>query len=468
MHNQYDQRARLLRVLPRASLALLTCSLPFASLGMLSGCRSYERRPIDLSAHREAFLAGATLPDAAVEHLATEDGAPLGIAAAEELALLLNPDLRLARWHAGVVRASADNAGLWDDPAIGLDLSKLLEGPSQGWEVLGSVGFTVPMSGRLSLERDVATALTDVERARLAADEWATRGAVREAYFTWCAAHAACAEERAFSARLARILTLVETLAARGELARVEARLFNIEEIEAEGKLAELEAAVMRARVALLRIIGLAPTASVAFDPLGLEVESVAFTPTDGDQHPAILWKRAEYEAAERALELEVRKQYPDLEIGPGYGEQDGDRQFVLGLGIALPILNANRQGIAEAEASREAARVAAEIAVESLAFDRTEAEIALALAKTRRQSLVDGVLPLVDAQAEDMRRLADLGGEVDALILLDSLKRGREVRLALVSATRELRIAESRVTTLHGAPSNNLSASDGRMELKP
>lgn len=463
--------------MPSTTVAILAFSLA------ISGCRSYERRSIDLAAHRDAFLSGATLPDEAAAVLTSAElESRVGVTAAEEVALLLNPQLRLARWQAGVARASADNAGLWDDPTIGIDLSKLLEGPSQGWEVLGSVGLTIPLSGRLSLERDAAQSLTEVERARIAVLEWETRGAVREAYFTWCGAYAACEEERAFSARLARILTLVETLAARGELARVEARLFQIEEVEAAGKLAELEAAVAKARVELLRVIGLAPTAKVEFDPSAFASEEISRDAQAADvgsvaesapvehfgTHPSVALAEAEYEAAERALALEVAKQYPDLQIGPGYGEQDGDRQFVLGLGIALPILNANRQGIAESEAQREVARVAAEIAVESLVVERAAAEIELAAVRARRAVLVEGVLPLVEAQAGELRHLAELGGEVDALILLDSLKRGRDARLAIVEATRELRLAESRATTLRGPLANNPSASDGRVEVKP
>lgn len=478
MQTLIDLRAQSSRAMPSTTVAILAFSLA------ISGCRSYERRSIDLAAHRDAFLTGATISDeAAVVLTSAESDDRFGITAAEDVALLLNPQLRLARWQAGVARASADNAGLWNDPTIGIDLSKLLEGPSQGWEVLGSVGLTIPLSGRLSLERDAAQSLTEVERARIAVLEWETRSAVREAYFTWCGAYAACQEERAFSERLARILTLVETLAARGELARVEARLFQIEEVEAAGKLAQLEAAVARARVELLRVIGLAPTVNVAFDPSAFasdeksrdaqaaDAGSVAKESAPVERfgtHPSIALAEAEYEAAERALALEVAKQYPDLQIGPGYGEQDGDRQFVLGLGIALPIFNANRQGIAESEAQREVARVAAEIAVESLVVERAAAEIELDAVRARRTVLVEGILPLVEAQAGELRHLAELGGEVDALILLDSLKRGRDARLAIVEATRELRLAESRATSLRGPLANNPSASDGRVEVKP
>jgi len=434
----------------RQHLVLSTLCTACATIALATGCRSYKPRAIDLAAHRDAFLAGTTMPEEARDDLAAAAGASLSPDAAEELALLLNPALRVARWRAGIAQATADNAGLWADPTLGFDLTRILEGPSKGWELIGSVGLTIPVSGRLGLEKRRAESLVDAERARLVLLEWETRAVARRAYMNWCAAHAACVEERAFTERLAGILRLVDLLETRGELARAEARLFRIEAIEARAKVSALESDLAIARGELLRTIGLAPTTDLAFDPRAIET-TVAISTEAVREHPRLAVARAEYESAERTLELEVRRQYPDLEIGPGYGEQDGDRQFVLGLGVALPILNANRQAILEAEAAREAARVAAEAEVEALVADAARALIALEAARVRHAAIDREILPLVEAQTEDVRRLAELGGEIDALILLDSLKRSRDARLARADAVRGMRFAEIELRTLRG-----------------
>lgn len=434
----------------RQHLVLPALFTACAAIALTTGCRSYTPRAIDLAAHRDAFLAGTTMPEEARDDLAAAAGASLSPDAAEELALLLNPALRVARWRAGIAQATADNAGLWADPTLGFDLTRILEGPSKGWELIGSVGLTIPVSGRLGLEKRRAESMVDAERARLALLEWETRAAARGAYMNWCAAHAACAEERAFTERLAGILRLVDMLETRGELARAEARLFRIEAIEARAKLSALESELAIARGELLRTIGLAPTTDLAFDPGAIEA-AVTVSDEAVREHPRLAVARAEYAIAERTLELEVRRQYPDLEIGPGYGEQDGDRQFVLGLGVALPILNANRQAILEAEAAREAARVAAEAEVESLVAEAVRARIALDAACVQHAAIDREILPLVEAQTDDVRRLAELGGEIDALILLDSLKRGRDARLARADAVRGMRLAEIELRTLRG-----------------
>ncbi len=64
--------------------------------------------------------------------------------------------------------------------------------------------------------------------------------------------------------------------------------------------------------------------------------------------HPAIRRRAAEYEVAEASLRLEVRRQYPDIQLGPALGMEDGQGRGGVGFSVPLPILNANRRGIAE------------------------------------------------------------------------------------------------------------------------
>jgi outer membrane protein TolC len=52
---------------------------------------------------------------------------------------------------------------------------------------------------------------------------------------------------------------------------------------------------------------------------------------------------------------LEVAKQYPDLNIGPGYDYNSGQNRWQLALNLPLPF-NRNRGPIAEAEARRSTA----------------------------------------------------------------------------------------------------------------
>jgi outer membrane protein TolC len=64
----------------------------------------------------------------------------------------------------------------------------------------------------------------------------------------------------------------------------------------------------------------------------------------------------AEYAVIDSALRLEIARQYPDLQLGPGYSLDEGANKFTLGLSLSLPIFNRNQGPIAEAEVRRKQA----------------------------------------------------------------------------------------------------------------
>jgi outer membrane protein TolC len=58
----------------------------------------------------------------------------------------------------------------------------------------------------------------------------------------------------------------------------------------------------------------------------------------------------------ESALQLEIARQRPDINIGPGYTYEEKHSFFTVGLSTVLPIFNRNQGPIAEAEAHRQEA----------------------------------------------------------------------------------------------------------------
>ena len=63
-----------------------------------------------------------------------------------------------------------------------------------------------------------------------------------------------------------------------------------------------------------------------------------------------------EYSIAEAQFKLAVKRQYPQLTIGPGYYWDHGISKFPLDFDLTLPLFNRNRGEIAEARAGRELA----------------------------------------------------------------------------------------------------------------
>ncbi|GAB4546988.1 MAG: hypothetical protein Tsb0013_06310 [Phycisphaerales bacterium] len=140
--------------------------------------------------------------------------------------------------------------------------------------------------------------------------------------------------------------------------------------------------------------------------------------------------RRASYRVAEESLRLEVREQYPDIALGGGYGNE-GDDRLLLGVSIPVPILNANRGGIAEARARRALVRAEAEGLFESLLHRHAVLRARLASLVERREAF-SGTALLIDEQRDELARLAELG-EVDVLLLADTLSRWAQTRLRLI-----------------------------------
>jgi outer membrane protein TolC len=446
----------------RAPIVALSAALILS----LNGCKSYERSTLDLDRTQREFLLRA-LEGPVLEEMnaraqtgagsaAFDPSDGLSLAEAEAIALVFNRDLRTARLAAGVTQASAENGGLWRDPSLGVDLTQIVSGASQGLEAIVTVGFTLPISGRLELEKNRLGAEHAAELTRVAASEWATVAALRRAWTERAATARAVEAARDVLGRVEQVTAIVDRMEQAGELARIEARLFRIEDAKLRSRLAALESDLARASHAVEAILDLPPSAGRVFadefaSPARLAPEGrEAVIAAIRDTSPAVLAARADYEIAERTLEEEIRKQWPDLDLAPGYGEQDGDRQF--GIGVVLPVLNGNRAGIAVAEAEREAARGRAEAELQRVLGALLAAEERLAQSVSRREALERTLVPLVEAQYEETRAVARLG-EVKTLVLLESLKQQLEARNEMIAARRDEALAAIDIDELLGPP---------------
>lgn len=444
------------------------------------GCQSYERKPLDLAAAREAWLARSPSDDTArafAERLgrAEATGAPfdpsdgLTLAEAEPVALVFNRELRLARLEANVTQATADFAGLWDDPVAGVDIERIVSGVPDPWVVAGTIGLTIPISGRLEVEKERAGAQHAAELQRVAAKEWATRAALRELWIEWSAQTHRVNLATDLIERLRLVAALADRQERAGVLSRIDARLFRVELAGSEAELIASRARVRELELQVRDVLGLAPQAPVRL------VETVVFAARDG----ASQWSvealepgnlelsaiRSEYEAAEQALRLEVREQYPDLTIGPGFGTDQGDERVLLGIRLPIPLWNRNRQGVAEAAAAREVARGRFESLYERLGSRLAIAQTRHEAGRAMREAVETGVLPLADEQDAEVRRVAELG-RVDSLLLLQAIKSQYDAKARLIDARAEEAIGGVRLDELIGPPAPTTSS--GAPELSP
>ena len=356
--------------------------------------------------------------------------------------MFYNADLRIARMDAGVALATFETAGLWEDPEFGFDGAEILS-PAGPFEYGLTLSLTIPVSGRLGVEKDRAGAAYEAELRRIVNAEWHTRARVRLEWATWSAASERLRLLREVVKQIERVASITNRLESAGELTRVEARLLRVELVETRADIAKAELAEASARIRLHGLLGLPPEATVKLVPTfgNATVNDVA-TAIDRliETNTLLAVRRAEYQVAEESLRLEVREQYPDITLGSGFGSEDGDDRLLLGLSIPVPVLNANRAGIAEARAKRDVARVAAETTFERLTQELALARASFDAARSQREAFERDLVPMLDEQSSEVERLADLG-EVNTLILLETVTRRFEAKSRLL----ELRLAELR-----------------------
>jgi outer membrane protein TolC len=447
---------------------------------LLTGCQSYERQPLNLDEHRGVWLDRS--PDSQTvqefaHRLAEEDrlivpfdpSDGVTVREAEVIALVYNPDLRLARARADVAAATAENAGLWEDPVFQIDVLRITESVSNPWVVTPGLALTIPISGRLEAERDRASASLRSELARIAEAEWRVRTEVRQAWSSWTAAQMSLEVTTDLLAQLQSLVASTEQLADAGELVRTESALFRIEQAQLRTERRHIEGEIAEGEQLLRSLLGLAPNAPIELipslnnvDPTTSDSEAVA------DRNPTLTRLREDYEVAEQSLRREILKQYPDLTIGPLYESDQGQSRIGLLGAIPLPILNANRQGIAEAEAERSLARAAFETAYERLMGSLAAAQARLDASRDQREELEHVVIPLVDQQVLDARQLLELG-EGGALVLLESITRAHDTKLQLLDLRLREATTEAELTWLIGpeiTPTNPAADQGSEVEL--
>ncbi len=124
----------------------------------------------------------------------------------------------------------------------------------------------------------------------------------------------------------------------------------------------------------------------------------------------------AQYASTEADLQLEIAKQYPDINIGPGYTYEERNSFFTLGLSSAIPLFNRNQGPIAEAEARRKEA---------AAAFLQTQAQV---VAKSERALAIYTAALRELAETQSLYQLQ----EIQLQIVQQGIRAGADNRLNL------------------------------------
>jgi outer membrane protein TolC len=434
-----------------------------ACLVLLVGCQSYAPRPLDAARHRAAWHA-RTLEDASLAQLIErlERDAPgaafdprdgLTLQEGQLVALAFNPHLRVARARAGRAAAGAAHAGRFADPELSLSVLRLTGGAPDPWVVTPGLAFSIPLSGRRGAQRELGAAQQRAALRRVEEAEWAVWHDVERAWIAWSAAALRVEELELFVGALEGLARTATQLAESGELAPSEASLFAVELAQRANQLLRLRGELEAAEQELRAQLGLAPEAPVAFvRALARRAPAAASLAELAARNPSLARLREEYEVAERTLRHELAQQVPDLTLGPLFESDEGRSKIGFAGALPLPFLNANRRAIAEARAGREVARAAFEAGYEALVGRRAAAAARAAALAEQRADLEGVLVPLVDRQVADALRLVQLG-EGTSLVLIESLARAQQTKLALIESRAAEALARAELEYLTGPP---------------
>jgi cobalt-zinc-cadmium efflux system outer membrane protein len=331
------------------------------------GCVHYQPRPITAEATLDDFEARRLDAPELRAFLSDEIGINRWPPPTWDLqsltlaALFYSPDLDAARARWGVTRAATITAGARPNPSLnpslGYNSTSKLVSP---WIPEAVLTLPIETAGKRGIRISQAEALSEAARLDVLHVAWVVRSRTRRAFVGLFRAR----EMEALLRRLhdIQVQSLV-VLEAQLDVGAISANELTLARIAAgRSRLAALEAARDReiARVQLAEALGIPTPAldgiTIAFDALE---QLTAEPPTDEMRRQAVTHRAdvmvalAEYEATQAALQLEIAKQYPDIDIGAGYQLDQVDNKWTLGINLTLPVFNRNRGPIAEAEASR-------------------------------------------------------------------------------------------------------------------
>jgi cobalt-zinc-cadmium efflux system outer membrane protein len=279
-------------------------------------------------------------------------------------AFYFNPDLDVARADAAAADATITTAAMKPNPSVGIGPG--YESGAQGPFTM-AFNFSLPIetAGKRGYRIATATHLSLASRIQLAQTGWIVRSRVRSALADYFFAIQSASLLQKQTALRSKYVDLTEKRFRAGEIPLPDLTTARIDLTALRQTLSVAEGQVHTTHSALAAAIGIPEsglTGKRLLWPEADQLPAFASLPPQNMQAAAVRNRldvqRAleQYRAAQSALQLQVARQYPDIDLGPGYNYEEGANFIALSLSSVLPLRNHNQGPIAEAEARRKVA----------------------------------------------------------------------------------------------------------------
>ena len=441
--------------------------LILACAGQLAGCSHFQPKPLSARKTLAGFESRSLEAPGLRAFLEANHIAPptadarWNLEALTLTAIYYQPALSEARARLLAAQAARITADERPNPSVsftpGYDAG--VPGAAHPWIVPLSFDWPIETAGKRGYRGAEAQHLAAAARWDLVGTVWRARSRLRDALLDLYAARRAESLLTREESTRREVIRLLDGQAGAGNVSSYEVADARI--ALDRTTLAKQGAAgqVRQARIALAGALGI---------PLRA-LEGVRFSFTDLERAPLdltrpqvrqqALLERADvraalesYAASQSALQLEIARQWPDIDLGPGFEwnpQLAGDREWELGLSLPLPVRNHNQGPIGEARAQREQAaahfltvqtQAVTEIDGALAAYDSARAQLMTAdsLLRSLRHELasVDAQVRAGELQALDLRN-ARLAYEAGAEDQLDALVRAQRALGRLEDVTQ-------------------------------
>ena len=427
---------------------------------LMAGCASYTPKPLapaataaslerrSLDEPRLAEFISAASPTT-VSGLGKWDVSTLTLAA-----LYFHPDIEISRTRLALAKAGIKTAGQIPNPTLTLAPGNaILANEALTPLTIGIlVTFIIETFGKREARVAQAQQLSEAARQDLATAAWRVRAGVRTALLDLWAANGRLRLAQKRRGLQEQIVALLERRFTAGDSSALDVarERINLSQVTIAARDAERQAAEARARLAAA--VGL-PVRAIDQVQLSLAAfDNPPYTPDTSQmsegwlrqqallERTDVLGLLAEYQAAQEALRLEVAKQYPDINVGPGYAFDQGDNLYSFELKVELPIFNQNQGQIAQAEARRREA-AAKLIALQAKIIGEIDRARAAYLGAQRTVATANTLLQSQVRRRQQLDRAYQLG-EVDRLAPLTADLEEEVVQLARYEAVIQQREA--------------------------
>jgi len=444
---------------------------------VLAGCATFHNRPLapgnTLAAFEARRLDSAEtrhVVEASLQHtVAPWPPRRWNLTLLTPVALHYSAVLAAAEAHAHVISAGIRVASEYPNPQFSFTPGYNTSSPAgeSPWIFDYGLSFPIPTAGRRAAAIRQARALSTAADFDVANSAWQVRNRLRSRLLELYAAGQKVVWLRQQAADQRETSRLLQARHASGEIsapAWLEARSAYK---TVQYALVSAKTRATTARDDLAAALGM-PAAALqgmhfAFDeftrPLGVAPKAAA-------QRNALLNRAdilaalARYAASQYALQREIARQYPSLQIGPGFKWDQGQDKWSLGISISLPVFNHNQGAVAAAEARRREAAAQFEVVQ-----NRVIAQLTRAMAAYRgaRDSLSLATQAAESAaQAAQAATAQFKAGEIDALALFFARQTALRSELAHLKALISAQTALSQVENALQQPLNSTHAPRG------